>query len=81
MHGAYYFDACEGIVIGEVIGTCDTLAIFDLTSKKLIVTQTDSYIGAFAKDPKDGSVFKAWGDLNVDQNFLFDVFKTVEIKN
>jgi hypothetical protein len=80
-HGAYYFDACEGIVIGEIIGMCDTLAVFTRGSTRLVITKTDSYISAYAKEGDYRTVFKAWANLKIDQVFLFDVFKTVEIKN
>lgn len=81
VHGGYHFDACEGMIIGEVTGTCDTLKVFNLGSTNLVVAMTDSYIGAFSKGPKEGLVFKAWADLDMDKSFLFKVFNTIEIKD
>jgi hypothetical protein len=81
VHGRYYFDACEGIVIGEITGRCDTLKVFNLDSKKLVVTQTDSYVGAFVKEDKKGSVFKAWANPTIEKEFLINIFSTVKIKD
>lgn len=56
VHGSYYFDACEGIIIGEIIGTCDTLKIIKINSRDLIITKTDFYISAFSKSQKNRSI-------------------------
>jgi hypothetical protein len=80
VHGNYYFDACEGIVVGEIIGACDTLKVLNLGSTKLVIAKTDSYISAYAKEGDYKTVFKAWAKRNIDAKFLLEIFRTVEIK-
>ena len=79
VHGMYYFDACEGIVMGETIGTCDTLKIIETNSRNLMIVQTDSYISAFSRNQKNDQVFKAWANLNMNRDLLFKIFDTIKL--
>jgi len=77
VHGRYYFDACEGIIVGEIVGRCDTLEVIETKSRNLIISRTDSYISAFAKNQKNDHVFKVWANLNIDRDLLFQIFRTI----
>ena len=81
VYGSYYFDACEGIVIGEIIGTCDTIKILNRSSRDLIIAQTDSYISAYSKHPVNDYVFKMWANLNIDRSSLYEMITTIEFND
>ena len=79
VHGAYYFDACDGIVVGEIIGTCDTLKIFKSGTRNLIIAQTDLYISAYSKNSNEqNDVFKAWANTNMNKDCLFKIYSTIK---
>lgn len=81
VYGAYYFDACEGVVKGEIIGRCDTLQKYRVGTHRFIITGTDESICAFSNDFKNNFVFKAWADPEMNLEITNKIFKSIKFND
>jgi hypothetical protein len=75
--GNYYFDACEGIVIGQIIGTCDTLGVYSKSRKETIFVRTDNSYCAFIKRDEDDNILKMWTSLSFDKKLIEQIYKSI----
>jgi hypothetical protein len=78
--GRYYFDACDGIVIGEVIGKCDTLRVYKNRNNETIFVRTEHNYCAFIKRDERENLFKMWADLSYDRQLIEKIFESIRTK-
>jgi hypothetical protein len=75
--GNYRFDACEGIVSGQIEGTCDTLAVYMKSKRETIFVRTDDNYCAFIKRGGDNNILKMWARLSFDSELIEQIYKSI----
>ena len=78
--GRYHFDACDGVVIGEIIGKCDTLGIFGNINNETIFVRTENNYCAFIPRDKRNNMFKMWAEISYDKQLIEEIFKSIKTK-
>mgnify|MGYP001358394376 CR=1 FL=1 len=75
--GNYYFDACEGIVSGQIVGTCDTLAVYTKSKRETIFVRTDNSYCAFVNRDEDDNILKMWTRLSFDKKLIGQIYESI----
>jgi hypothetical protein len=78
--GNYFFDACEGIVTGQILGSCDTLDVFNNSDKEIIFVKTDNDYCAFVTKDERDNILKLWTRLPFDKQLIGEIYKSITTK-